>query len=247
MPATHAHHYLLLNFRYFESMKKLNTLISLLRKGKRQLFTAAMMVAATGLAHAQTNIANYRLAKSSGTYTPITGGTVLVAANANFDDVNSAAITIPAFPYGGASITTVYVNSNGYVTFGASHSSDTYTPLSSSGTNVTGVVSAMGCDLGYSSGSGTQGATSEIRYQQIGDEFVAQWQDVKRWNSTNERISFQIRLNSTTGLVKIVYGGPVVLGSSTNTPQVGLRGNSIYMGQQCKQSLPAQYSSRHCL
>ncbi len=207
-------------------MRKFNTLFSSIRKGRKLLLTTAMAVSVAGYTHAQTNIANYQFARSTGTYTPITGGTVMVAANATFDDANSPAITIPAFSFGGATITTVYVNTNGYLTFGASHSTSTYTPLSTSGTSVTGVVSAMGCDLGFNATGATTGATSEIRYQQVGDEFVAQWQDVKRYNSTDERLTFQIRLNSTTGIIKIVYGGPVVVGSDTRTPQVGIRGNS---------------------
>ncbi len=189
------------------------------------LFGALAMAASVSL-QAQTNIANYTFTQSTSTYTPITGGTVVVAANTNYDDLNSSAITIPAFPFGGASITTVYVNSNGYITMGGSHNVGEYTPLSTTGTGVSGVVSGLGCDNGYSSGNGTTGATSEIRCQQIGDEFVAQFQDVKRWNSTNERITFQIRLNSTTGTIKIIYGGTIVIGNSTTAPQVGIRGNS---------------------
>lgn len=188
------------------------------------LVLSALAMMSIGKLSAQTDIARYTFAQSTSTYTPITGGTVLVAANANYDDLNSPAVTIPAFSFGGATVTTVYVNSNGYITFGASFSS--YTPLSSSATDMTGVVAGLGCDHGYSSGNGTTGATSEIRYEQVGNEFVAQYQDVKRWNSTNERITFQIRLNSATGEIKIVYGGPVVIGSSTATPQIGIRGNS---------------------
>ncbi len=206
-------------------MKKIDTFFGRLSKKKMLLLTAFALTGGASLM-AQTDIGRYQFAQSTSTYTPITGGTVLVAANVNYDDLNSPAITIPALSYGGASITTVYVNSNGYVTFGAAHSSSTYTPLSSSGTSITGVVSALGCDHGYGSGGGTTGATSEIRYEQVGNEFVAQFQDVKRWASTNERISFQIRLNSATGEIKIVYGGPIVIGNSTGSPEIGIRGNS---------------------
>jgi hypothetical protein len=209
----------------FTLMKKIDTFFGRLSK-KKMLLLTALTITGAGRLVAQTDIARYQFAQSTGTYTPITGGTVLVAANANYDDVNSSAITIPAFSYGGATITTVYVNSNGYVTFGAAHNAYEYTPLSSSGTGVTGVVSGLGCDHGYSSGSGTSGATSEIRYEQVGNEFVAQFQDVKRWNSTNERITFQIRLNSATGVIRIIYGGPIVIGNSTTAPQIGIRGNS---------------------
>lgn len=187
---------------------------------------AAMAMAGTIPAGAQTNIANYRFAQSTGTYTPITGGTVFIAASTPFDQEKSSAISIPAMTFGGATVSAVYVHANGYLTFGAVAGNTDYTPLSTSITDVTGVIAGFAADLGYSNGNATTGAASEIRYQQVGDEFVAQYTDVKRWNVANERISFQIRVNSTTGVISIVYGGTIVAGSSTTALQVGIRGNS---------------------
>lgn len=207
-------------------MKKFNTLLSNIRKGKKLLLATAMLLTASGFVQAQTNIANYQLTKSTGTYTPITGGTAFITANTPFDNEISAAITMPAFTFGGTNITTVYISANGYITFGAAPAGGNYTPLSTTAATITGVVAAMACDLGYTSTTTTTGATPEIRYQQVGTEFVVQWQDIKRWVSPNERMSFQIRLNAATGEIKIVYGGPIVLGTDTRSPQVGLRGNS---------------------
>ncbi|OJV52913.1 MAG: hypothetical protein BGO31_03935 [Bacteroidetes bacterium 43-16] len=175
---------------------------------------------------AQTNIANYTLSQSTSTYTPITGGTVFIAANTPFDQEISAAITIPSFNFGGTAITSMYIAANGYITFGGTPAATNYTPLSTTGTGITGVISGLAADLGYGTGNGTTGATSEIRHELVGTEYVVQYTDVKRWNSTNERISFQIRLNTANGQIKIVYGGPIVIGSSTSSLQIGLRGNS---------------------
>lgn len=207
-------------------MKKINTLLSNIRKGKKLLLVTAMMLTASGIVQAQTDIANYQLTKSTGTYTPITGGTAFITANTPFDNEVSTAITMPAFTFGGASITTVYISANGYITFGAAPGGANYTPLSTTAATITGVVAAMACDLGYTATTTTTGATPEIRYQQVGTEFVVQWKDIKRWVSGNERMSFQIRLDAATGAIKIVYGGPIVLGTDTRSPQVGLRGNS---------------------
>lgn len=207
-------------------MRKINNFLRKLPGRRTVMLATAAVTLSAGLLRGQTNIANYQFAKGTETYTPITGGTVLVAANVTYDQEISVAVTIPAMTFGGASVNTVYVHANGYLTFGAAHSTTTYTPLSTSGTNVTGVVSAFGADLGYSSGNATTGATSEIRYQQIGDEFIAQYADIKRWNVANERVSFQIRVNSTTGVIKIIYGGTIVVGSSTTGLHVGIRGNS---------------------
>ncbi|RYD99279.1 MAG: T9SS type A sorting domain-containing protein [Sphingobacteriales bacterium] len=176
---------------------------------------------------AQTNIANYTFSQSTGTYTPITGGTVFIAANTPFDQEISSAITIPSFNFGGTSVTTMYIAANGYITFGGTPATTNYTPLSTTGTNITGVIAGLAADLGYNAANSTTGATSEIRHQQVGNEYIIQYADVKRWNSTNERISFQIRLNTATGQIKIVYGGPIVIGTSTSSPQIGVRGNSI--------------------
>ena len=177
-------------------------------------------------AFSQTNIANYKLTKSIEPYVPITGGTVLVAANTPFDQQMSAAVTIPSFTFGGATITSCFVAANGYITFGVAPATTNYTPLSTSQTNSLGVIAGFAADLGYGVGNGTAGATSEIRYEQVGAEFVAQFNDVKRWNSTGERITFQIRLNTSNGQIKIQYANPTVIGSSTTALQVGIRGNS---------------------
>lgn len=193
----------------------------------QQLVLVLVFMAFSISTKAQADIASYSLTQSTGTYTPITGGTALIAANANYDNQISSAIVIPAFPFGGVNIDTVFVHANGYITFGAAHSGSTYTPLSTAGTNIKGVVSAYGVDLGCSAASNqTAGATHEIRYQQIGDEFVAQWTDVKRYNLANERLTFQIRLNSTTGSITIIYGPNNVPGNSTTYGQIGIRGNS---------------------
>ena len=55
--------------------------------------------------------------------------------------------------------------------------------------------------------------TPEVRYEQVGNEFVVQWQDVRRYNITGELMSFQVRLNSSNNTIKIVYGGTITPGS----------------------------------
>jgi len=175
---------------------------------------------------AQSDVARYVLTQSTETYTPINGGTVLVAASTPFDNEISPAITIPSFTFGGVAQTTMYVSANGFVTFGGAPNSGTYTPLSSSVTGVNGVVAGFAADLGYGSTSATPGAVSEIRHELVGNEYVVQYTDVKRWASANERISFQIRLNTSNGVIKVRYAGPIVIGSSTTNLQVGLRGNN---------------------
>lgn len=217
---------MLLSFYNSIFMLKLNNFFRKLNQRKVFGLLFVLMMSSMACLHAQTDIAKYRLTKTTETYTPITGGTVFIASAVPFDQEISAAITIPNFNYGGVNVNTVFVHANGYLTFGAAHSGTTYTPLSTAGTNVTGVIAAFAADLGYSSGSATTNAASEIRYLQAGDEFIVQYADVKRWNIANERISYQIRLNTATGVVKIIYGGTIVIGNTTTGLQVGIRGNS---------------------
>jgi hypothetical protein len=198
------------------------------------MFAAATLLLG-GNSYAQTNIANYTFTKSTGaTYTPITGGTKLFpsAGNTTYDNEVSTAITLPTatpFTYGGVVVTTVYVSANGFITFGAAPSGSTYTPLST--LDGTGAISAFGQDGGFSSSDTTQPiGNHEVRYQDLGTEFVVQWQDhANYFNRATERLNFQIRLNYATGAINIIYGNctdPGTVSTSGTTVYVGIRGNS---------------------
>ncbi len=157
----------------------------------------------------------YGFTQTAGTYTPISGGTVLWSGT--FDDEFSTAITIPSFQFNGTPYTTLYVSANGYATFGTV--SLGYAPISST-TVAPGVFSVFGRDL-----EEAQTGTPEIRYEQIGNEFIVQWQDVRRYGeTTGEIFSCQLRLNTSNNSIKFVYGGTITPGSNTVYPQVGLRG-----------------------
>jgi len=166
----------------------------------------------------QAQVSSNTFSQSSGTYTSITGGTVLWSAT--FDDDISGAITIPAFSFNCTSYTQLYVSANGYICFGSPPSGTNWTPIS--GTDGSGIVSAFGADLNQAAAG-----SPEIRYQDLtgSSEFVIQWRDIRRYNVTSERISCQIRLNYATNVVTIIYGGTITANAAT-TPdiQVGLRG-----------------------
>lgn len=198
---------------------------------KKLLLSSAM--AFSLFSFAQTNIATYAFSKSTGaTYTPITGGTKIFPSgtNVSYDDEVSSAIALPLpFTFGGVSFTSIYVSTNGFISFGAAPSSTSYTPLSTVGTT-TGVISAFGQDGGFSSSDATQPpGNHEVRYQDVGSEFVIQWQDHANYdNRATEKLNFQIRLNYATGAINIIYGNCTNPGmtSTSKTPQVGIRGNS---------------------
>ncbi len=167
-----------------------------------------------------TRAVSYTYTSSSGYYAAITGGTVLYSGT--FDDAVSAAITIPAFKFNCTSYTTIYISTNGFITFGSAPTSTNYLPISSTGAYV-GCVSAFGVDLTNSSTG-----SPEIRYEDktASSEFVIQWKDVKRYAVDPEIISFQIRLNYNTDQITFVYGGTISPGNNNTFPQVGIRGSS---------------------
>lgn len=191
---------------------------------KLKMITGLLFLLGIMQSFAQTNIANYSFATTTGaTYTPITGGTALYTS---WDSNVSSAITMGGtFPFGGSNMTTCYINGNGYITFGAASTASGTTPLSTS--VGTGAIAAFAQD---GTNSTVSGATPEIRYQNTGTEFVVQFKDHANWyNRTTERLNFQIRLTYATGAINIVYGSctnPGTVSTSGTSVQVGIRGNS---------------------
>ena len=183
-------------------------------------------------------VSSYSFAQSSGTYTPITGGTVLATATTanNFDSQiwTIADGTIPFnFNFNNANYTGCVINSNGYITFGTTPpAAGTSAPISST-TAYSGAVSAWGGDLNAGFIDGV--ITGELSYAIEGSapnrEFVIQFSNWRPAYSTSVTIfpfiNFQIRLTETSNLIKVVYGATgVAVGTATTvgTRQIGLRG-----------------------
>ena len=165
-------------------------------------------------------VQNYTFSVSSGSYTPITGGTVL--ATGTFDAFNSTAINL-SFRYNCIQVSSIKVNADGHIGLGNYISTANYTPLSGSINASIGILSALGRDLASTDASG---AIPEIRYEIIGNEFIAQWTDVRRSGTFGERINFQIRINTVTNVINYVYG-PYISGvANTNYPEIGMKGNN---------------------
>ncbi len=171
----------------------------------------------------------YNFSTSAGTYTAITGGGVwLNSTSTAMDDVISEGIPIGHdFCFNGSIYNFVFISTNGFITFGTvAPTTGNQGPISSTGT-YSGAISAFGCDANKSSYSSP---TPEIRYQDVtgSSEFVVQWQDMGRYSSTaSEKLCFQIRLNYSTNVINIVYGGTINAAAATSEqPQIGLRGTA---------------------
>lgn len=173
---------------------------------------------------AQANI--YSFAQTNGTYTAITGGTVINTATdgtPTLDSYVSPSITLPtAFTFAGTSYTTMYVTSNGQIQLGGASapSAFEYKVISAStGNNV--FIAPFSADLGV----GAAG-TATIRWEQVGDEIVIQWANFRRWAKV-ESFSFQARLNTTSGVIKFVYNGTPPYAVSTDyQPQLGIKSST---------------------
>jgi hypothetical protein len=204
----------------------------------RKLYSLIILCAVTLISKAQT-VASYAFSQTTGTYTPITGGTVIATATAasgatSLDDViyNLPNGTIPFnFTYNGTAYTGLNVSANGFVAFGATApAGDSYTPISST-TGYNGAISAVGRDL--NSLFSISGNTGELRYETIGSApnrvFVIQYKNFRPFSSSTStttywRWNFQIQL-AENGTISFVYDFNLVGSPASGTAQVGLRGS----------------------
>ncbi|GAA4352171.1 hypothetical protein GCM10023185_11570 [Hymenobacter saemangeumensis] len=185
-----------------------------------------------GVAQAQNRADAYGFTQTQGTYTPITGGTQVAVVTGNstsgdtsLDDVGYAVALPTPFTFAGGSQTNIVINTNGSITFGTTATTSNYGPISSTATYA-GAIAALGRDL---QGNPTTGSEGEIRTQTVGSEFVIQYSNFKRFGATGsgDNFNFQIRLNTATGAINIVYGSFTITNTTSSTgTQIGLRGTS---------------------
>ena len=202
----------------------------------KSVAAAALAVGVSSFMNAQVN--TYQFTQSSGTYTPIVGGTVLGAAvdNSSTGNLNSNvyATTIPFnFQFKGVVATNINVSSNGFITFGSLAPTTTLTAPMSSTNAYDGVIAPFARDL--SSFYDLASLSGSIKTDVVGTapnrEFVIEWSNFRPANSTSTTaaysFSFQVRLNELDNSIKFVYGpGSHIVGTQTSssTVQVGLRG-----------------------
>lgn len=167
----------------------------------------------------------YSASVSSVAYEPITGGVDLISGT--FDDA-ILYTEIPSIFFNGSYYAALYVSTNGFIALGSAPGATVYIPISSTATYA-GAISPMGCNL-----KNATSGTPEIRLEQVASELVVQWQDVARTVGGSERFSFQARINTITGAIRFVYSSVTALGTSTVSPQVGLRGSSNVFASQVR-------------
>jgi hypothetical protein len=165
-------------------------------------------------------VSSYAFSQSAGTYTAITGGTVLgVATN---DDTSFPAIPIGfSFVFNGVSHTQIGIQSNGWISLSGGTMTNSWNPLSTGAIN--NVISAFGGDLQGNTVSG------ELSYQLSGaapnQVLTIQWKDYRHFASTGDIYNFQIKLYETTNVIEMIYGS-FTQNATNRTREVGLRGAS---------------------
>jgi hypothetical protein len=192
----------------------------------------------------------YTFSETTGTYAAITSGTQLVTttAGATAYDTDGNSITLPTssqFIFNNITITSVYMMSDGFlwlnpgVTMANVSGANAVTGPISSTRSADGVISAMGMDL-RSTALASQ--VYERRWHDDGTEVIFQWQNAARFvQSSVERFSFQIRINKTTDVIRVIYGNMTTIANSTTyQPMVGLRGstNTDFNNRRLTTSVP---------
>jgi hypothetical protein len=188
-------------------------------------------------------VSNYTFSETTGTYTSITSGTQLVTttAGATLYDTDGSYFTLAAgnqFSFNSTTITSVIMQADGSLWLNPTTSTTgngVTGPLASTAV-ASGIISALGMDLRSTSVAAT---VYERRWHDDGTEDIFQWQNCARNGQATEKISFQIRINKSTGVVRIVYGGMTVT-TTLGQPMVGLRGstNADYNNRRLTNSVP---------
>ncbi len=195
---------------------------------KTKFMLTLLLAVLAGSAFAQ--VSGYVFGYTAGTYSELTGGTVLATATVGGTGTNSldegfyTGTPIPfPFHFNGLPYTETAVSCNGYIIMGGAIAMG-YTPVSSTYV-ADGSISALGRDLQGNTDAGNLG---EVRYQTLGNApnrvWVVQWKNFRRYAGVGEDYNFQIRLHEGTDVIEFVYGEMLVTYTGTSHPQVGLRG-----------------------
>ncbi len=184
------------------------------------LFTLTLLMPMLTQAQVSTN---YNFASSAGTYTPITGGTILGTVTQDDDEFDGLVLPFP-FSFSGATMSHFAVTSNGFITLAPSAATgvqQSYGVIGDGFATNTNVIAAFSDDL--------QGGvtTGELSYITLGTTpnrtLVVQWKNYRLFAGSGTPYNFQIRLSETSNVINIVYG--TFVGTATDV-QVGLRGSS---------------------
>ena len=191
-------------------------------------FTFFVITALVYLNPVRAQVSGYTLTTSVGTFTPINSGSgtnfqTYVIGSSGSDEL-SVDYSLTPVPVGGTTTDYITVFDNGFIELVPTGFTPAYGSVSNpvSG-DLTGpfTIAPFGADL-----EAAETGSPALKIVTTGSEIIAEWDDVRRKGVSGEKISFQARINITTGEIKFIYGGTIVAGTDTNYPEVGLKGYS---------------------
>ncbi|TXK73035.1 fibronectin type III domain-containing protein [Mesonia sp. K4-1] len=165
----------------------------------------------------------YTFSESSGTYIPITGGTVTSAITGDSDDGEELSVPIGfTLNYAGTSYSDLTIGVNGAISFTNNDVSFT-NDLSATGVAQIDVIAPLWDDLYHRSSDG-----AEIRYETSGTSpnqtFTVQWTNIS-WRTTGNNTSFQLVLYEDSNNIQFNYGPNT--STDSRTASIGFnKGNS---------------------
>ena len=167
-------------------------------------------------------VSNYSFGSSSGTYTAISGGTLLSNTGVVNDDNTYSAVPIGfSFVYNGTSYTTLGISANGYMQFGGTAPANYY-----DGTSIQNLASAI---HPFSEDLYGTSATCEIQYNVTGSTgsriFTIQWKDWGFYSGGGSQINFQAKLYEGSNTIQFIY--QPIAQTTSQTVQAGLTGTTV--------------------
>ncbi|MVN75961.1 T9SS type A sorting domain-containing protein [Hymenobacter sp. HMF4947] len=169
------------------------------------------------------DVSRYQFAATSGTFTPLVGGTAVSNLSAN--DAISANITLPfTFTYGGKAYTTLQATTDGYIDF---RGSSTYSQsINTLGAGLTTVAPF------YDDLTGVNGTASyAVSGTSPNRVFTFEWLN---WgigfNATAANLSFQVKLYEGTNVLQFVYRPEAGAVGTTPSASIGIDGGTTTAG-----------------
>jgi len=198
------------------------------------LLAAAALLLGARASHAQ-DVSRYTFAASSGTFTPITGGTApLDLYNASQtlakNDGISVAIPLPfSFVYGGVARTSFQATTDGYLDFSGA---GTFSQSNNADASMVGksTVAPFYDDLNGISGAATYVVTGTAPNRVLTFEWLNWGLYTGSSASTSVSLSFQVKLYETTNVIQFVYRPETGALGATASARIGIQGASAAVG-----------------
>ncbi|MCY2986275.1 MAG: M36 family metallopeptidase, partial [Planctomycetota bacterium] len=134
-----------------------------------------------------------------------TGNRVLVGVDDGIDTLDDAELGDFQFPFYGTTYSSLFVSSNGLITFGTGNGSLSNTDLTSLPTQA--AIAVLWDDLDTRNGVATTGVYWEVRGSGSAQRLILQWNQIQYYFATSggDTITFQAVLSAADGSIRLNY------------------------------------------